>query len=167
MAAEHLRLAHERVAILDVDVHHGNGTQAIFDERADVLTISIHADPARFHPFVWGFAHEIGHGAGTGANLNLPLPVGTGDDGFLAALAQADRRLRAFAPGALVVALGLDASEEDPLAGMAVTTPGFGRIGAAIARLGLPTVFVQEGGYLCDALGRNLAAALGGFEAAR
>jgi acetoin utilization deacetylase AcuC-like enzyme len=167
VAAEQLRLAHERVAILDVDVHHGNGTQAIFYGRGDVLTVSVHADPARFHPFLWGYAHEIGEGAGTGANLNLPLPLGTGDEGMLAALAEAERRIRAFAPGALVVALGLDASEQDPLAGLRVTTPGFERIGAAIARLGLPTVLVQEGGYLSDALGHNLAATLGGFEAAR
>ena len=86
---------------------------------------------------------------------------------MLAAMAEAERRIRAFAPGALVVALGLDASEHDPLAGLRVTTPGFERIGAAIARLGLPTVLVQEGGYLSDALGHNLAATLGGFEAAR
>ncbi|MCO5130088.1 MAG: histone deacetylase family protein [Xanthobacteraceae bacterium] len=164
IAAAHLRQAHERVAILDVDVHHGNGTQGIFYQRGDVLTISIHADPARFYPFVWGHAHEIGAGAGRGANLNIPLPLGTGDDGFIAALARAKAALAAFAPGALVVALGLDASEHDPLAGLAVTTDGFHRIGAAIAALGLPTVLVQEGGYLSDVLGVNLTAALGGFE---
>ena len=164
IAAAHLRQVHERVAILDVDVHHGNGTQGIFYERGDVLTISIHADPARFYPFVWGHAHERGAGAGLGANLNIPLPLGTGDDGFIAALARAKSMLAAFAPGALVVALGLDASEHDPLAGLAVTTDGFRRIGAAIAELGLPTVFVQEGGYLSDILGANLTAVLGGFE---
>jgi acetoin utilization deacetylase AcuC-like enzyme len=164
IAAAHLRQMHERVAILDVDVHHGNGTQGIFYERGDVLTISIHADPARFYPFVWGHAHERGAGAGLGANLNIPLPLGTGDDGFIAALARAKAMLAAFAPGALVVALGLDASEHDPLAGLAVTTDGFHRIGAAIASIGLPTVFVQEGGYLSDILGANLTAALGGFE---
>lgn len=164
IAAAHLRQVHERVAILDVDVHHGNGTQGIFYERGDVLTISIHADPARFYPFVWGHAHERGAGAGLGANLNIPLPLGTGDNGFIAALARAKSMLAAFAPGALVVALGLDASEHDPLAGLAVTTDGFRRIGAAIAELGLPTVFVQEGGYLSDILGANLTAVLGGFE---
>jgi acetoin utilization deacetylase AcuC-like enzyme len=145
-------------------VHHGNGTQGIFYERGDVLTISIHADPARFYPFVWGHAHERGAGAGLGANLNIPLPLGTGDDGFIAALARAKSMFAAFAPGALVVALGLDASEHDPLAGLGVTTDGFRRIGAAIAELGLPTVFVQEGGYLSDILGANLTAVLGGFE---
>jgi len=167
IAAAHLRLAHERVAILDVDVHHGNGTQGIFYERADVLTVSIHADPAAFYPFVWGYAHERGAGAGLGANLNIPLPIGTSDDGYMRALDVAGRALAAFAPGALVVALGLDASEHDPLAGLAVTTDGFRRIGAAIARLRLPTVLVQEGGYLSDILGANLTALLGGFGAAR
>ncbi len=167
VAAAHLRLRHERVAILDVDVHHGNGTQGIFYERGDVLTVSIHADPASFYPFVWGYAHERGAGAGLGANLNIPLPIGTGDDGYLQAFGAAQAMIEAFAPGALVVALGLDASEHDPLAGLAVTTDGFRRIGQAIARLGLPTVLVQEGGYLSDILGTNLTATLAGFEQAR
>jgi acetoin utilization deacetylase AcuC-like enzyme len=167
IAAAQLRLRHERVAILDVDVHHGNGTQGIFYERGDVLTVSIHADPASFYPFVWGYAHERGAGAGLGANLNIPLPIGTGDDGYLRALNAAQAMIEAFAPGALVVALGLDASEHDPLAGLAVTTDGFRRIGQAIARLGLPTVLVQEGGYLSDILGTNLTATLAGFEQAR
>jgi acetoin utilization deacetylase AcuC-like enzyme len=167
IAAVHLRLTHERVAILDIDVHHGNGTQGIFYERSDVLTVSIHADPNAYYPYVWGFAHERGVGEGIGANLNIPLPIGTGDDGYLAALDVAKRTIDAFAPGALVVALGLDASEHDPLAGLAVTTDGFRRIGAAIARFGLPTVFVQEGGYLSDILGANLTAVLRGFEAVR
>jgi acetoin utilization deacetylase AcuC-like enzyme len=167
IAAAHLRLRHERVAILDVDVHHGNGTQGIFYARPDVLTVSIHAEPAHFYPFVWGYAHERGEGAGLGANYNIPLPIGTGDDAYLTALADAKKSIEAFAPGALVVALGLDASEHDPLKGMSITTNGFSRIGAAIARIGLPTVIVQEGGYLSDVLGDNLTAFLGGFEDAR
>ena len=167
IAAEHLRRKHERVAILDVDVHHGNGTQGIFYERPEVLTVSLHTDPANFYPFVWGHADERGAGPGQGANLNLPLPPGTGDDGYLQALQTAARTIHAFAPGALVVALGLDASEHDPLKGLAVTTDGFRRIGAALARLGLPTVLVQEGGYLSDVLGANLTAVLGGYESAR
>ncbi|MCK6450303.1 MAG: histone deacetylase family protein [Alphaproteobacteria bacterium] len=167
IAAAHLRLKHERVAVLDVDVHHGNGTQGIFYERPDVLTVSIHADPTRYYPFFWGYAHERGAGSGTGANLNLPLPIGTGDADYLAALDAASRAIKAFAPGALVIALGLDASEADPLAGMKITTDGFKRIGAAVARLGLPTVLVQEGGYLSEVLGINLAAVLRGFEGAR
>ena len=167
IAAAHLRLTHERVAILDVDVHHGNGTQGIFYERGDVLTVSIHADPTFFYPFVWGYAHERGAGPGLGANLNIPLAKGTNDDGYLQALEVSKKAIQAFAPGALVVALGLDASEHDPLAGLAVTTNGFRRIGQSIAQMGLPTVLVQEGGYLSDILGANLTAVLAGFEEAR
>ena len=165
IAANWLASLGNRVAILDVDVHHGNGTQGIFYERADVLTVSVHADPARFYPFYWGHAHERGAGAGLGANLNLPLARGTGDDGMLAALATALDRVAAFGTEVLVVALGLDAHENDPFQGLAVTTGGFAAMGALIAQAGLPVVFVQEGGYLSDDLGRNLAAVLGGFEA--
>jgi acetoin utilization deacetylase AcuC-like enzyme len=167
IAAAHLRLRHERVAILDVDVHHGNGTQGIFYERPDVFTVSIHADPAAYYPYVWGYAHERGAGAGLGTNLNIPLPIGTGDDDYMQALAVAAKAIESFAPTALVVALGLDASEHDPLRGLAVTTPGFRRIGQALARIGLPTVLVQEGGYLSDILGENLTSVLAGFEEAR
>ena len=164
IAAAHLRQRYERVAILDVDVHHGNGTQGIFYARPDVLTVSIHADPAQFYPFVWGYAHERGEGVGLGANFNIPLPIGTGDDAYLNALGNAKHTIDAFAPGALVIALGLDASEHDPLKGLAITTSGFRRIGAAVAGIGLPTVIVQEGGYLSDVLGDNLTAFLEGFE---
>jgi acetoin utilization deacetylase AcuC-like enzyme len=129
--------------------------------------VSIHADPTFFNPFVWGYAHERGAGPGLGANLNIPLLIGTMDDGYIQALGAAEKTIRAFAPVALVVALGLDASEHDPLAGLAVTTEGFRRIGGAIARLGLPTVFVQEGGYLSEILGANLTAVLAGFEEVR
>jgi acetoin utilization deacetylase AcuC-like enzyme len=167
IAAAQLRQKHQRVAILDVDVHHGNGTQGIFYLRADVFTVSIHADPTAYYPFVWGYAHERGEGDGEGSNLNIPLPIGTGDDGYLKALEGAKQAIASFAPTALVLALGLDASEHDPLAALKITTDGFRRIGEAIARFGLPTVIVQEGGYLSDILGANLTATLGGFEAAR
>lgn len=163
IAAETLRGRHDRVAILDVDVHHGNGTQSIFYERNDVLTVSIHADPVRFYPFYWGAVDERGTGVGDGFNLNLPLPRGTADDDYLAALNKALSRISAFAPGALVVALGLDAFEGDPFAGLALTTQGFGRVAEKIASLGLPTVLVQEGGYLCDQLGNNLSTVLQAF----
>lgn len=163
VAAEVLREQHDRVAILDVDVHHGNGTQEIFYDRPDVLTVSLHADPVRFYPFFWGYADERGTGAGAGCNLNLPLPRGTGDDDYLHALDHALAAVGKFAPGALVVALGLDAFEGDPLRGLAITTPGFARIAHSIASLGLPTVLVQEGGYLSDELGDNLASFLSGF----
>ncbi len=167
VAATVLRREHARVAVVDVDLHHGNGTQGIFYRRADVLTVSIHADPVRFYPFFWGYAGERGDGPGLGYNLNLPLARGSGDTAFLEALDRAIARVGAFAPGALVVALGLDAFEGDPLGGLALTTEGFGRIGARLAGLGLPTVIVQEGGYLCAALGDNLTSFLGAFETAQ
>ncbi|MEI4234075.1 histone deacetylase family protein [Roseovarius sp. D22-M7] len=166
IAAQRLQGLCLRVAILDVDVHHGNGTQGIFYDRADVLTVSVHADPARFYPFFWGHADERGTGRGIGCNLNLPLPRGTGDDTYLRTLDRGLERIEAFGADTLVVALGLDAYEGDPFQGLAITTPGFSRIGAAIAGLGLPTLFVQEGGYLCQELGQNLTAVLTGFEEA-
>jgi acetoin utilization deacetylase AcuC-like enzyme len=164
VAAEHLLRAGKRPAILDVDVHHGNGTQGIFYTRADVLTVSIHADPIRFYPFFWGHAHERGEGDGLGANLNLPLSRGTGDDDYLTTLATALERIAAFGANTLVIALGLDASENDPLKGLAITTEGFGRIGKAIGEIGLPTLLVQEGGYLSDELGANLSSFINGFD---
>ncbi len=164
VAAQRLR-SHtaQRIAILDVDVHHGNGTQGIFYERADVLTVSIHADPSNYFPFYAGYAEETGRGAGLGFNLNLPLPHGSGDAPFLQALDTALARIRAFAPAALAIALGLDASEHDPLGVLKVTQQGFSQAARTIAKLALPTVIVQEGGYLCPALPLNLIAFLSPF----
>jgi len=164
IAAQLLRGHHDRVAILDVDLHHGNGTQDIFYERDDVLTVSIHADPDRFYPFFWGAEKETGFGRGEGFNANFPLARGSKDDVFLGALDQALSRIDVYDPGALVIALGLDASEHDPFGGLSISTKGFELIGAAIARAGRrPTVILQEGGYLCDQLGDNLASFLAGF----
>lgn len=163
IAAQRLTDAGRRVAILDVDLHHGNGTQGIFYDRGDVLTLSIHAHPERYYPFFWGYPEERGTGAGEGANLNLCLERGTADAGFLAALEQAMTALTLWGADTLVLALGLDAFEGDPFAGLAVTTPGFARIGRAVAALGLPTLIVQEGGYLCPELGDNLTAVLSGW----
>ncbi|MBZ0217399.1 MAG: histone deacetylase family protein [Fimbriimonadaceae bacterium] len=167
IAAQHLRQAHDRVAILDVDVHHGNGTQGIFYERADVLTVSIHGDPMDYYPFFFGHAHERGEGAGAGFNRNLPVPVKSGDDVWLTAVDAALATIKAYAPGALVVALGLDAYEHDPLMGGAVTRTGFRRIAKKIGAVGYPTLLVQEGGYLRDDLADNLTAFLAGFESGR
>jgi acetoin utilization deacetylase AcuC-like enzyme len=164
VAAQRLRRSAARVAILDVDLHHGNGTQGIFYARPDVLTVSIHADPMRFYPFFWGYADERGEGPGHGYNFNLPLARKSGDAVFLDALGAACRRIEAFAPEALVVALGLDAFEGDPFGGLSVSTAGFAHIAGAIASLRLPSVIVQEGGYLCDELGDNLTSFLTGFE---
>lgn len=163
IAAEALRARGMRPAILDVDVHHGNGTQGIFYARGDVLTVSIHADPDRFYPFYWGAAQERGEGAGLGCNLNLPLPRGTDDAGYQEALAVALHRIRAFGADVIVVALGLDAHVNDPFKGFAVTTPGFARIAGAIAAAGLPLLVVQEGGYLQPELGANLTSFLKGI----
>jgi acetoin utilization deacetylase AcuC-like enzyme len=163
IAATRLRSRHEKVAVIDVDLHHGNGTQDIFYERDDVLTISIHADPTRFYPFFWGSEDQRGSGRGEGFNLNFPLPRGSGDEAFLAALDAGLTKVADFAPGALVVALGLDAYESDPFGGLSVTTDGFGRIGEKIGGAGLPTAIIQEGGYICDDLGGNLASFLSGF----
>jgi acetoin utilization deacetylase AcuC-like enzyme len=160
IAAQRLTDAGRRVAILDVDLHHGNGTQGMFYGRGDVLTVSIHAHPERFYPFFWGYAEEIGLGEGLGANLNLPLARGTGDDGFMQALARAIEKIHDWGADTLVLALGLDAFEGDPFAGLGVTTAGFARIGRAVAAMGLPTVVVQEGGYICPELGDNLEAVL-------
>ena len=166
IAAQYLRKQHDRVAILDLDVHHGNGTQGIFYHRADILTISLHGDPRNFTPFFTGYAHERGEGAGLDYNINKPLALGTTLTGYLPALRDACASVKAFAPGALVVALGLDAHEHDPYRGMKITTPDFSVLLYEIGLLGLPTVLVQEGGYLSEDLGPNLASALAGFERA-
>jgi len=156
-----------RVATLDVDVHHGNGTQGIFYARSEVLTVSLHCDPDDFYPFFAGYAHERGEGPGRGANANFPLPRGTGDNAYLDALERALGLLRAAAPEVLFVSLGLDGYEGDPFKGFRITTAGFGRIARAIGELGLPTVLVQEGGYNVEDLGKNVDSFLKGFEAAR
>ncbi|PYG31915.1 histone deacetylase family protein [Pelagimonas varians] len=166
IAAQRLRDAGLRPAIVDVDVHHGNGTQGIFYDRDDVLTVSLHADPDRFYPFFWGHAQERGEGRGLGCNLNLPLARGTHDEGFLKALGTALERVSMHGADVVVVALGLDASIDDPFQGLAVTQDGFSRIGAAFAALGLPVLFVQEGGYLSDSLGKNLTRVLDGYQTA-
>ncbi|MEO1494918.1 MAG: histone deacetylase family protein [Pseudomonadota bacterium] len=164
IAAQMLRGAHDRIAVLDVDVHHGNGTQGIFYARDDVLTVSLHSDPATYYPFLCGYAHERGQGQGLGYNLNIPLAKTTEDAAYLAALDRAIAHIAVYRPGALVLALGLDAHVSDPLKGMALSTAAFEAIGARVAEIDLPTVLVQEGGYLSDDLGRNLTAFLSGFQ---
>jgi len=163
IAARYLAKRGLRPVILDIDVHHGNGTQGIFYESDDVLCVSLHADPERFYPFFWGHAQERGAGRGLGYNLNIPLARGTDDAAYLEALQTALGQIKNFGPDVIVVALGLDAYVDDPLKGLAITTDGFARIGAAIATLNRHTLFVQEGGYLADALGHNLTSFLNGF----
>lgn len=167
IAAQYMRRRLGRVAILDIDVHHGNGTQGIFYDRSDVFFVSLHGDPSDFFPFFAGYAHESGEGAGLGYTLNLPLPPGTGDRDYLAALDRALAAIRHFAPDALLVSLGFDAYEQDPIGVLKVTTGGFGEIGRCIGAFSMPTLLVQEGGYNCDALGANLSSFLSGFERGR
>jgi len=167
IAAGRLRAKVGRVAILDIDVHHGNGTQAIFYDRDDVLFVSIHAETASYFPYFSGYADELGTGRGQGFNRNLPLPLGSDDDAYCAAIAEGLAQVAAFAPEALVVSLGLDAAAEDPIGAFAVTEQGFARAAEMIAQVRKPTVLVQEGGYPSDALGRNLIAFLSRFDAAR
>jgi acetoin utilization deacetylase AcuC-like enzyme len=152
-----------RVGVLDIDAHHGNGTQGIFWERDDVVFVSVHGDPSSYYPWFVGHSEGAGSGACAGCNLNLPLPQHTGDDAWLAAIAHGIERLRRCGVEALVVSLGFDASVDEPLSFLAVTADGFARAGAAIRGLGVPCVLVQEGGYNVALLGVLLARFLEGF----
>jgi Deacetylases, including yeast histone deacetylase and acetoin utilization protein len=152
------------VALLDVDYHCGNGTQDIFYDRADVLTISIHADPNFEYPYYAGYSNETGAGAGLGFHRNFPLEKGTDDARYFAVLEEALSLIRKFVPKYLVVSAGMDIYADDPLGTIKVTTQGISEIGKRICRLGLPTVIVMEGGYNNDALGRNIVSFLGAFK---
>lgn len=167
IAAEALRRRHGRVAILDTDMHHGQGTQEIFYARSDVLVVSIHGDPTNFYPVVAGFEDERGEGGGLGFNLNLPMPHGSPEAVFFDRLAEGIDAVRRFAPDALVLSLGFDIYERDPQAVVSVTEEGFRRLGAATGDLRLPTVTVQEGGYHLESLADNAAAFFGGFRSGR
>jgi acetoin utilization deacetylase AcuC-like enzyme len=156
-----------RVAILDIDYHHGNGTQQIFWERGDVLYLSLHADPARAYPYFSGYATETGAGDGAGLTRNWPLPAGTGLDRYASALAEALRMVVSFAPDApLVISAGFDTFERDPIGDLALRTPDYEEIGRLIGALGMRTVVLQEGGYAVDALGANALALLTGLRGA-
>ena len=158
-----LAVAPTKMAILDIDYHHGNGTQEIFYADPSVLFCSLHAHPDDDYPYYWGEADERGEGAGEGCNRNWPLPQGTDDAAYLAALDEALAVIRAFAPRYLVVSAGFDIAAGDPVGGFNVTPDGFNAIGRRIAALGLPTTIVQEGGYLLETLGENAAAFLQAF----
>lgn len=153
----------ERVAVLDVDYHHGNGTQAIFYERGDVFFASLHGDPHTEYPYYLGYADERGAGAGLDCNLNLPLPRGTGFERWREALAGALRRMGQWGAGALVVSLGLDTFEGDPISGFGLRGDDYLRLGEDLAATGLPVLFVFEGGYAVAEVGRNTVNVLEGF----
>lgn len=163
LAAEVARTKAGRVAILDIDVHHGNGTQGIFYDRGDVFHVSIHGDPADLYPFYAGYADERGQGAGEGANLNLPMPLFSDSNAYRAAVENALAAIADFGADILILALGLDASTEDPFACMQVDRSGFARMGELIGATRLPTVIVQEGGYLSPELEFSFEAFLTGF----
>ncbi|NTW02932.1 MAG: histone deacetylase family protein [Oscillochloris sp.] len=158
-------MAPASVAILDIDYHHGNGTQTIFYDRNDVFFASIHADPDREYPYFLGFADERGAGAGEGYTLNLPLEAGIDDTRYRATLEQALEDIAAYNPRFLVVSAGFDTFAGDPLGDFALSAAAYPVIGQRIAQLGLPTLFVQEGGYATDNLGTNVVGLLQGFEA--
>lgn len=165
IAAQHLRdTGMARVAILDVDFHHGNGTQDIFYDRGDVLFISLHGTPEEAFPYFLGYANETGSGAGEGHTLNLPMPRGTGFGVWRTALATALARIADYAPDALIVSLGVDTFETDPISFFKLTSPDFITMGADIAAAGLPTLFVMEGGYDIAEIGINTVNVLEGFQ---
>lgn len=164
---ELLAAGSESVAVVDVDYHHGNGTQTIYYERGDVLFTSIHADPRQDFPFFLGYDDETGEGEGAGANVNFPLRWGTGwTDGYEEALDALLGRVREFAPDAVVVSLGTDTFDGDPISRFKLKSDDYLRIGDRLGGLDLPTVFVMEGGYAVDALGINVVNVLTSFESA-
>jgi acetoin utilization deacetylase AcuC-like enzyme len=154
------------VAALDVDYHHGNGTQSLFYERADVLFVSLHGDPRTEYPFYLGHADETGRGAGEGFNLNLPLPAGSAASTWFEALDVACARIARHGADALVVSLGLDTFAGDPISTFALQADDFSRLGERLSRLGMPTIFVLEGGYAAAELGENAVNVIEGFEQA-
>ncbi len=161
-----LAAGHERVAVVDIDAHHGNGTASIFYDRADVFYGSVHVDPgAGWFPHVVGFADEIGVGAGIGMTLNVPLAPESGDAPWLEGVAKLAAAARDHGSGALVVSLGVDAAAEDPESPLRVTVDGYRRAGELLRSLGLPTVAVQEGGYHLGSLGELVTAFLEPFAA--
>jgi acetoin utilization deacetylase AcuC-like enzyme len=156
----------QRVAVFDVDYHHGNGTQEIFYERADVLVCSVHADPAEDYPYFVGRADEAGAGPGAGFNLNCPLPAGSAWPAWRAAMEICCRRIDDFEPQALVVSLGVDTHRDDPSGSFKLDSSHYVLLGQRLAELGLPTLFVLEGGYALEVLGVNVTNVLAGFEGA-
>jgi acetoin utilization deacetylase AcuC-like enzyme len=159
-----VRRSGERVAVLDLDYHHGNGTQQIFYAREDVLYVSLHGDPDRAYPYFAGFAEERGAGGGEGATLNMPLPAGCGDEQYLEALDHGLEAVDRFGGSTLVVSLGMDTYGKDPIADFALTTPVYHEVGRRVAALGRPMTILQEGGYFIPHLGENVRQWLRGAE---
>jgi acetoin utilization deacetylase AcuC-like enzyme len=153
-----------KVAILDVDYHHGNGTQEIFYERSDVLVVNLHGDPMSEYPFFLGHADERGAGEGEGFNHNYPMPPGTAWDAWSTAFDDGYAKIAAHAPDIVVVSLGVDTFENDPISQFKLKSDDYPKIGRRIAKLGMPTLFVMEGGYAVEEIGINAVGVLTGFE---
>ncbi|MCH8104934.1 MAG: histone deacetylase family protein [Proteobacteria bacterium] len=153
-----------RVAILDVDFHHGNGTQAIFYNRSDVMFLSLHGDPKDAFPHFLGYEDETGSGAGEGFNFNYPMSPGTNYKTWESALDDACKKIANYSPDALVISLGVDTFEHDPISFFKLTSDDFKRYGATIGALKLPTLFIMEGGYAVDEIGLNTVNVLQGYE---
>ena len=153
----------KRVSILDVDFHHGNGTQEIFYDRSDVQFLSLHGDPVDCFPYFLGYADEKGEGAGIGFNHNYPLSEGTSYDKWSEALDQACAEIAKYRPDALVISLGVDTYEHDPISAFKLKSANFLDYGRRLAKLGIPTMFVMEGGYAIDDIGVNTVNVLDGF----
>lgn len=156
----------KRVAILDVDFHHGNGTQDIFYRRSDVLFVSLHGEPLDAYPYFLGYADETGEGKGEGFNVNYPMPRGTNYARWGKALESACKRIKSYGAEALVVSLGVDTYKDDPISFFKLTSSDFKTYGARIAKLRLPTLFIMEGGYAIEDIGINTVNVLEGFEGA-
>ena len=163
IAANWLAQQGHRIAILDIDYHHGNGTQEIFYGRSDVLVCSIHADPLNEYPYYWGYADEFGTGSGTNYNFNFPLPKHCRELKYMAAFDEALHKIRQYVPDILLISLGVDIVKEDPVGGFQLETASLTRLGAKIAAFDLPTIIVQEGGYFLPDLGKNAIAFLNGI----
>ena len=163
IAADYLTKDNKKVALLDVDVHHGNGSQDIFYSRSDVLFTSLHADPNTTYPFFWGYEEQTGSGEGEGYTHNVPLPIGTTDDQYHTALLPVLQKIRDYKADYLVISLGLDTYGGDPYKLFELKTECYRKMAQEISKLNLPTVIIQEGGYLCDDLGKNLIEFLEGM----
>ena len=164
IAAQYLvEQSNQRVAVLDIDFHHGNGTQDIFYNRNDVLFCSLHGEPEEAFPHFLGYADETGSGAGLGFNCNYPLPRGTSFHDWYQSLEQALDKITAFAPTFLVVSLGVDTFENDPISFFQLTSADFSRVGQRLGDTGLPTLFVMEGGYDVAEVGTNVVNVLREF----
>lgn len=153
-----------RVAVLDIDFHHGNGTQSLFYNRADVMFASLHGAPQEAYPYYLGYADETGAGEGEGANLNYPMTAGTGYGLWSGALDDAIAKITAWGAETLVVSLGVDAYKEDPISFFKLESDDFTDAGRRIGRMKLPTVFCMEGGYAIEAVGINTVNVLEGFK---